>query len=176
MENKTYIIAAVLALAIFGSYFFPKNETVTVTQVGASSAGSTFSTAKVGEIVGFAPATDSATTTSILNTDANDRVVSSYFASCNTVGTSLTYLTGTGLATLQFTFSTSTVATGYGSAKTNGGNLLVATSTADSFTASSTSPFPNPVARIWPTGTYLIVNSNATNTAVCAVGVHYYAL
>jgi hypothetical protein len=172
MEKK--IIAAIAALiiggAILGSYFYPKFST-------GSSAGATFNSAKISAIAGFAPASASATTTNLYNSDTSDRIIEDAFVSCNTVGTSKTYLTGTGLESLQFNFSTSSTATGYG--RTNTANafiVTVATSTSDAYVASSTIPFPNQVSRIWPAGSYLVIGSNATNTASCLTGVHYLAL
>lgn len=174
--NK-YILSALAAVVIFGAiigaYQYPKYS---FTPGTVSTAPTTvFNTAKVAE-AGFAPTVDSATTTPILNTDATDRVVIDSFYYCNSVGTSKTYLTGTGLANLIFSISTSSTATGYGI--TNANYLLrsnVSTTTSDTsiYTASSTTPFPGDSSRLWAAGSYILIYANATNTASCVAGVHY---
>ena len=143
--------------------------------VGAgSSAGVTNSTARIASIV-WAPATASATSTYLYNGDSTDRIIESSFISCSGVGTSQTYLTGAGLSALTFNAATSSA----GSVTGLNGNTnytytgTVATSSANVFIASTTDPLLGGLGRIWPAGSYLVWNANATNTATCVVGVHH---
>lgn len=174
MSNKQ-IVSLVAAIVLLGAgvYWFTRDEALTSI---STSTSQTFSSAKIAE-VGFAPTTASATTSAVLyNSDSTDRIIESWYAACSGVGTSQTYLTGTGLASLTFTFGTTTNTSNSNPASTaNVAVLTIATSTADSYTASSTNPFPNPVGRTWASGTYLLINANATNTASCVAGVHYLA-
>lgn len=174
LKNKV-VIALVSALVGFGVGFFSfgSPELVSTISTGTSQ---TFSSAKIAG-VGFSPTTASATTSVVLlNSDSTDRIIESWFAACSTLGTSRTYLVGDNLAALTFTFGTTTNTSNSNPASTaNVAVLTIATSTPDGYVASSTNPFPNPVGRTWASGTYLLINSNATNTASCVAGVHYLA-
>lgn len=171
MKPLNIAIGLVVILAVVGGYFYPK----AVFNVG-SATGSTFSTAKIAMIV-FAPATASATTTSVYNGDASDRIIKAFDYNCSSVGTSKTFSTGTGLATFTFSVSTSTSASNNASVNTNYVfNGDVATSTADQYVASTTPGLTTTVAfRRWAAGTYLLISANATNTASCVVGAEYLA-
>ncbi len=183
MNNlKTWAVSGVIVLSVMGGLawfgltpFKPANGVDGINGLAGSSAtGSTFNTAKVAAIT-FAPAAAGATTTGILNTDANDRIVQDSFATCNTLGTSFTAYTGAALANLIFTAATGTTQAPNANTNTNLAlNVTIATTTANvQYTASTT--FTNIQARVWAAGTYMNFASNATNTAVCNVGVHYLA-
>jgi len=143
---------------------------------GASPAGSTFSDAKVAMVsVNLANAGANGTSTSILNTDGNDRYITGYQIGCETVGTSKTAYTGSGLAALQLTIGTTTAAN---SATIPSANLVVnagtvATSSVYFLQASSTLQTGSITSAIWGANTPLDFWFNATNTATCAVGVSY---
>lgn len=165
---KKIIITAVIALLLGGVVGWLMHPSSFI----GSAVGTTFSTAKVAQI-NFSPATGTATSTSILNTDSYSRIVTSTFAYCNTVATSKTAYTGTGLSELLFkaaTTSTSAPAT------VSNANLVmsntVATSSADMYFASTTIGVET-YGRVWESGSYMTFWSNATNTAACTVGVNY---
>lgn len=166
MNKITTTIVAVLALVLgllIGHSFWPQTAQVLS---GANSVGTTFGTQKMAAIV-FVPLTTSATTTSVLNGDANDRYVTSSFSYCGGVGSSPS------VSTLTFTAAT-TSTNAPASLGTNTNyvmNISVATSTADNTNATST--FGSPVWQRWSAGSYVTFASNATNTAVCTVGVNY---
>lgn len=176
MKNLFYTLCAVAVGLIVGGLIGYSLHTQSI-QVGAGSAsGTTFSTAKVSQITGFAPSTASATTTSVYNGDGFDRIVTDSFSYCTGVGTSFSYLAGSGLANLIFTAATSSNATLYGVTNNNFlVNTPVATTTGGGtvYVASSTQPVAGAPSMIWPAGTYLVFRANATNTASCTVGVHY---
>lgn len=170
---KTYakiVLGVFLLGAIIAGWYLPFS---TVTQlVTGSAVGTTFVTAKVAQI-NFSPATGTATSTSVYNSDDSDRIVTDAFVSCNTLGTSYTAYTGTGLASLQFFAATTSASAPAIVTNPNFAmNVVVATSTpTDAFTATSTYTFVP--GRRWKTATYMTFFSNATNTAACTVGVHY---
>lgn len=170
MNTKNIILGVVLAILVAGGYFFPQAPQ---TIVGTSSpAGTTFGNQKVASVV-MAPATSAASSTSLLNTDSFDRIVTNSFVSCNTIGTSQTYLTGAGLATWTLTAATTSGASQTGNTNYAVNINPVATSSAYGFTATSTEGVIPAVSRIWPAGTYMTYTFNATNTAVCIVGSNY---
>lgn len=144
---------------------------------GSSTVGSTFNTAKfAGVAISLASPGTNATSTSILNTDTNDRYVSAYKIGCENVGTSQTAYTGTGLAALLFSVGTTTTANpvSFSSFAAVATNQTVATGTSNFLMASSTLATGTKNAAIWPTGTYMTFYFNATNTAACTVGVDYF--
>lgn len=159
-----------LGVAIYGAYQYPQ----AIASFGATSG--TNGTAKIASF-SFNPATG-ATTTSILNGDSVDRVITSMNVSCSGVGTSLTALTGAGLNSLIFSVATTAasapVALGNSNFVYNG---TIATSSATFYDASTTPGLTSAtvigVNRRWPTGTYLTVSANATNTAACAITAYY---
>lgn len=163
---KKLIIVAVIALLVGGvaGYFLAPSPM-------GSAVGTTFSTAKVAQI-NFSP-TNNATSTSLLNTDSYDRIVTDSFGFCNTVGTSLTAVTGDGLK--ELTFNAATTTTSAPNTVTNVNYVMqniVATSSTNMY-FSSTTIAVNAYGRVWASGSYMTFWSNATNTAVCTVGVHY---
>lgn len=168
------IVIGILALAaIYGAYQYPQ-VTQSVQTFGA--VGATFNTAKIAAINWTL--SDSATSTSILNGDANDRIVEGAQYWCSGVGTSKTAFTGAGLDALSFSAATTSASAPAIITNTNFVlNTTVATSTATLFVA-STSPGLTATAaqRIWASGSYLTFWSNATNTAACNIGVQYLAI
>lgn len=152
---------------------------------GASATGSTFNTAKfAGITASLASVGANGTSTSILNTDANDRYVTSLKAACQGIGTSQTAYSGTGLVALKLTVGTTTTSA---PATIPTANLIanavtVATATPILVIASSTAITPNAGSNsgniaalndLWAAGSYLTFWVNATNTAVCTFGVDY---
>lgn len=174
MKNeKKYIyvlLGIVFVIAVLGVYLsLAKNSGLSAGSTNAA-VGTTYGSAKVAQ-VNMTPATAAATSTSILNTDSYDRIVTDTFYDCNTAGTSKVYLTGNGLASLIIRAATSTTA-----AQGANTNYVMynnmATTSPDVFMASTTIAVGD-FGRVWATGTYMNFSTNATNTAVCTVGVHY---
>lgn len=164
----------VVIIAVIGAYYFPK----VVTTAGTSPSGSTFSSAKFAAVaINLANPGANGTSTSILNTDANDRYVSAFKVGCEAVGSSKTAYTGAGLAALLISVGTTTTAapasfTSFAAVATN---FTLGTSSTNLLVASSTLLTGTENAAIWPTNTYMTFYFNATNTAVCSVGVDYFA-
>lgn len=174
------IAALAIAAAIVGAYFYPSSSVLTQF-VGTSPQGSTFSSAKFYAVaVNLASPGANATSSSILNTDANDRYVSSIKLGCEGVGSSNTAFTGGGLAALTVFAATSSTAAPanntFNANKVGGGNITVSTSTTVFAISSSTiSVGSSNVYFVWPTNTYMTFTFNATNTAVCTIGVETLA-
>lgn len=167
------VVASVFGLvAFFG--FSPFGKQV-IQQIAGSPVGSTFNTAKVAASV-MAPATASATSTSLLNSDASDRYILDVFANCASVGTSQTYLTGAGLTTAGWLLIVSTSSASTQTApNANAWGLSIATTTPNSFNITGAATTTPAINRVWATGSYLQFTFNATNTASCIPGVHYLA-
>ena len=142
---------------------------------GASPAGSSFNDAKQFAVaINLATPGANATSTSILNTDGNDRYITSEKVACEGVGTAKTAYTGAGLASQTITIATSSTAAPIGNANTNTLPVItIATSTANFGIASSTAMTPgnNLVSNIWAANSYLTFTVNATSTALCTIGV-----
>ena len=168
---KTYlkvIIGIVAVGVIVGAYYYP----IATKEVGAgSSVGTTFNSAKVAQ-VNISP-TNSATSTSILNTDDTDRWVTSNFAACTGLGTSYTAVTGAGLAAVTLTSATTTTSAPATISNTNSIALTVATATPNYMI--NTVLTTNTLTGLWKSGSYMSWAFNATNTAACTVGVTYLA-
>lgn len=167
------IVGAVLvAWAIWGAYQYPQAQPQQQL-AGTSAVGSTFSNAKYYAINA---AFTSGTSTSILNGDANDRIVTSLRYACSGIGTSQRGFVGGGLNQWVLQAATSSSAT----ASTTNTNLVfntaIPTTTVLAQMSSSTQVlggnFPN---NIWASGSYLVFYANATNTAACTVGVDVLA-
>lgn len=178
MKTPSVYVGAIGAILIVcaGLMAFFTNGNDQVVPQGTSPVGTTFNSAKIAEIV-WSLSAITGTSTSILNTDSNDRIVESVIYDCNTVGSSNTAYVGGGLAALLFkiaTTSTSAPAT----LPTTAQFVLatqVSTSSTDLYVASSTpgttgERVPN---RIWASGSYLTFYSNATNTAQCVIAAKY---
>ena len=168
------VVVVLVAGAIAGGYFYPK-----LTQsFGTSPQGATFSTEKTAAVaINLSAPGANATSTSILNTDSNDRYVSSAHIGCENVGTSKTAYTGTGLANLQLSVGTTTTAAPgvFSSAEAIMSNLNLATATQGMLVSSSSLlTATSTYATIWPSNTYMTFFFNATNTATCTVGVDYF--
>jgi hypothetical protein len=173
---SVYVVSLFVALAIAGGYFFPRPLAPQIA-LSASPQGSTFGNSLSASVT-MNLAGPTGTTTSILNTDSNDRLVTSSHLGCEGVGNSFTPGTGTGLANL--TFSVGTTSTNFSSsiiapnpfakiaaynAATNTVNMELSSSTLATATSS--------LAIVWPAGSYMTFWFNATNTAVCTAGVSY---
>ncbi len=160
MNNFLTGIAIVLVgILAIGAYYYPSY----VPQAGSSPAGSTFSTAKAAATI-FVPS-NGATSTSMYNSDANDRYVTGINVACTGVGNSFTAVSGAGLATLFFRAAVV--------ANTNNAAVVpIATTTSIMQVASTTVP-TSAYMQVWGAGTYMTVTSNATNTATCTVSLPY---
>lgn len=184
MTSKTKLVIGlvyfVIAVAIFGAYYFPQVKSQMVGAV--SSAGTTNSSRSIASIA-VTPLLGSATTTYLLNNGASDRAITSNDVMCTGVGTSNTFLTGTGLANWILQGATTTAA-GQAAGTGLGGNtnyaindtLSTTSASANYFAASSTEGVLQYTSRIWPVNTYLALNFNATNTAACTIVTNYIAL
>ena len=119
------------------------------------------------------------TSTSILNTGASDRAVIGSYVTCTSMGNVLTYGTGAGLTSTGWTLTAATTTTS-GSGLLGNTNYIVnetlATSSGILYQASTTEGVVTYTSRLWPTGTYLTFNLNATSTASCSVGIEYMPL
>lgn len=172
MKILTNILLGILIVLVAYSIFFKA-----VPALGASTAGTTFSTEKIGAVaINLANPGANGTSTSVLNSDANDRFVTAVKLGCENVGTSNTAYTGTGLISLQLTIGTTTTSAP-ATIPTNK-NLLanafvVSTSTVNLTVASSSAAFGNQLSTLWPAGSYMTFWLNATNTATCTIGVSY---
>ena len=170
----TLVLGFIVLGAALGLWVYTEMPKATF---GASPVGATFANAKfAGVTVSFA----NATTTWIQNQTGNDLYVSATKIGCEGVGTSNTPYTGTGLASWQFTVGTTSSATQGTTIKqsfadvmqnfvvsTSTGNLLVSSSTLATATSSN--------AMVWNAGAYMQFATNATNTAVCTVGVSNFS-
>ncbi len=167
------ILSLLVAGAIVGSYFFPQNLNKIEQVSGTTSgSGSTQHTATFA----FNPTSSSATTSSVQNFDSQDRVVTGpVTVSCSGIGTSKTAFTGAGLANLTFQIASTSALAPAALGNTNYVlNMNFGTSTVDNQIASST-PINSATGNAirWPSGAYLTISSNATNTAACVVGIPY---
>ncbi len=168
----TIAIAAIVSVIVALSFPGPTSNLATT-----SPAGSTFNTAKFAAVaMNLATPGTNGTSSSILNTDTNDRFVLAVKGGCENVGSSLTAYTGAGLASLQLNVATSTTAA---PASLNGwANVakayVVGTTTTNIIFGSSTLvTATSSLAGIWSANTYMTFSWNATNTAACTVGVEY---
>lgn len=171
MNNYFKALVAVLILvAIYGAYEYPKAiQTVVV----GSATGSTFNNAKLAAI-NMTPSSASATSSSILNTDSSDRIVTDSFVTCNNANTSNSGPAGGVVAWNWLAATTSTSGPASLGANTNYTlQATVATSSVDAYIATSTM---GAWMRRWASGTYMTFIPNATSSsATCNVGVHYLA-
>lgn len=173
--NKIIIaVLAVLILSGLGAWYWHSQHSQLA---GASPSGATFGDSKqAAVVVNLANPGANGTSTSLLNTDSNDRYVTSVELGCENVGTSLTAYTGTGLANLLLSVGTTTTAA---PASFNGfanvaQNIKLSTSTVNLEVSSTTLALAtSSLAAVWPTNTYMTFFFNATNTAACTVGVKY---
>lgn len=147
-------------------------------QTVGSPAGTTLNTEKqAAQVISLATPGAGATSTSLVNTDASSRHITSTKVLCSGVGTSQTAYTGAGLASLQVTVATTTTANpatipvGFADVTQN---QAVGTTTSELMFASSTLlTATSSLASIWHAGENLTFWFNATNTAICTIGVNY---
>lgn len=183
-KNIGYGIAGIVVLVIvflFGKSF--SGTTMVSQYAGSSAVGTTNSTARIATIV-MSPTAPGATTTSILNGDANDRVIQAATYACTGVGNVLTAYTGAGLTSLGWVITAATTSTAAPASLGNTNyvfdttNGIPTTTPALSYLASTTPGLTaaNTGNRVWPAGSYLTFSSNATTTAICTVGVPYLAM
>ncbi len=189
MSNRTFIVLVFLALfvgAVTG-YSLSHKEV----SLGTSAVGTTNGTQKIATIT-FAPATPAATSTSILNSDSNDRIIDEEISYCSGLGSSRVAFSGGGLASNGLTFSAATTSTSAPNTVTNTNltlNVSIATTTGFAFVSTSSpsvittfvdgvptsTSTQSVISRVWASGSYLTFWSNATNTATCTVGVRYFS-
>ena len=181
----TTISKSLLAFAVVGALagliaFFNVSpfRTAVENTFGASPAGTTSQTAKYFSVVanlGLPGA--NATSSSVLNSSANDLYVTSFKVGCEALGTSRTAYTGTGLVGLTVTAATSSTASPASNSNTNSAGLItIGTSTPNFVESSSTaSTGSNSVNYIWSAGSYMTFTTNATNTAACTFGVEAFS-
>jgi len=171
----TFVVAVIVGVAIYGAYLYPQSSAL----FGASAGGSTFATARIADVaVNLANPGANGTSTSILNTDTNNRYPVSLDVGCSGVGTSQTAYTGAGLAALTLSVATSSTAAPATNGNTNflgAATLTIATTTTQFVIASSTGIIPGNTTpgAVWGPGSYLTFTFNATNTAACTVGVKF---
>ena len=169
--NKFLLGVVVLVAAIaVGGYFFPK------VGFGAPAAGNTFGSAKLSA-VNINPQSITSTSTSIYNSDPNDRIVTDAFVTCSGL-TTMFGATAAGVDAFRWYAATSSVAAPTASianASLGAMNMTVATSTSDGYNATTT--YTNAFSRRWNAGSYMVFQTNATSSgATCQAGVHYLAL
>lgn len=176
--SKTLLAFAVVAgiVGVIGFFGFSPFQSSQVQVATFSPTSSTFGTAKfAGIAVNLANPGANATSSSVLNTDANDRYVTVMRYACQNIGTSKTAYTGSGLQSLNVTAATSSTAAPATNANTNSvqsGPTNIGTSTTQFAVASSTSGSSN-ISLVWASGSYMTFSTNATNTAQCTFGVDY---
>lgn len=170
------VCAILIGFAIVGAYQYPKQLHLAG---AASPAGSTFNTAKfAGVSIDLSSPGANGTSTSITNTDATDRYITSTDLGCQSVGSSRSANTGAGLTSLGLTLSVGTTTTAApasfstwaavassGALSTSTPAFAIASSTATTATTTN--------ADIWHSGEFLTFFFNATNTARCTIGVKY---
>lgn len=183
------LIAVIIGVGIMGAYYFPKVKN----SLGATPVGNTFNDQKMAAIT-FSPSSGTATSTSILNPAGQDVYVTDNFAGCANATTTYTAYTGTGLANWLIKAATTSTSAPLNVANTNlvmndiiatgtsiaGGtpfaiNLVASTSIATTSSALNGNVGTAAYQFLWAANTYLTFFSNATNTATCTVGVHYFS-
>lgn len=188
-SNMTTISKSLLAFAVVGAVagligFFgysPFIKPVIEQIAGTSPAGTTSQTAKFFAIaVNLAAPGANATSSSILNSSANDYYITAIKAGCQGVGSSFVANTGTGLVSLQLTVATTSTAApaANGANKVGGSTVVIATSSSSYVVASSTAGNPNSnglSSNVWAAGSYLTFTTNATNTAMCTFGADVFS-
>lgn len=173
MKYLSFGLVVVAVIAI-GAYFFPKS----VSPLGSN--GGTNTSAKQLEAVSWDLSTGTSTSVFIPTT----MTASQFQLSCTGVGTSKTAYTGTGLASVTLkaaTTSTShTVDTPTSNTSVSNTNLVIsttfATSSAIATIASTTQSVGGTagVSQLLLGGSYITFFTNATNTAVCNIGVQAF--
>ncbi len=177
MKTSTFfklLAGVVVVVAIVGGYMYPK----TTMLAGASSSSGAYFNSVDSVTTVFAPLTS--TSTSILNTGASDRAVSSSNIYCTPVGLVQTYATGATLASWTVTVATTSVANTGLQGNANYVALdTIGTSTQSGIIAgwvASSTVNGNFAFNVWPVNTYLTLNFNATSTATCSLKIVYVNL
>ena len=179
MSTQTKIVVAALIVGaaiglVLGHSFWPGSAK---TLAGASPTGSTFGTRKTSSVtVNLANPGQFGTSTSLTNTDTNIRYVTSVELACSGMGTSLTPYTGAGLASLQLSVGTTSTSNpiSFSSSFPLASNVVIGTSTSVYLLSSSTPVIStSQYSALWGVGVPMTFWFNATNTAVCTVGVNY---
>lgn len=169
------IVALLLGLAI--GYVLPHSQRQEM--VGAVSPIGSVQTAPQIYQFSFNASTTATTTNGgsifspvVITNNSNDREIMSVDASCNTVAAE------TQTALFQLQAATSSIATTSNTAFAF--NLTIATTSANIFVSSSTAGVSGVGVKadnyIWPSGSNLIVATNATNTAVCTIRIPFVQL
>lgn len=170
MNYLKYIAGVLVVLVVIGGYFYPKLPTVFGN--AASPSGSTFGDSKIAFTSWF-PASNAATSTSMLNTDGNDRIINTLDYWCS----SLTSVNGAPLTSTGWIFTAATTSVANQGLQGSTNYVLsttVATTTAELWVSSSTPGNTSTVDyRRWAPNTYLTINSNASSTANCTIGISY---
>jgi hypothetical protein len=177
-KNTLIAIGVIVVLLALGIFYFGMSKSSV--QGTASPQGTSLNDTKQAAVtINLANPGANATSTSILNTDGNDRFITSEHAVCEGVGTSQTAYTGAGLASLTLKMATSSTAAPTTNANTNTLPTVTVSTTTPNFGISSSTvatPGNNLVSNVWAAGSYLTISANATNTALCTVGVNYLQL
>ncbi len=183
MDNsKIYAGLLVLALIAIGGYFFPQGNTV-IQKMFGSPGNATFLGQPAASVIFNLSA---GTTTSILNTDASDRYITTFQASCSGitsivapylgVNSSIGYF-GIRAATTTFNAATGTPTANVLVSNSNfAASTTVATSSAITVMSTSTAAATmnsNQFSQEWAAGSYLTFITNATSSGTCTVGVMY---
>lgn len=177
MKKSTIIILGLICILVGGFIGYGLHGSkVTLTAGNVTSpAGSTFGTAKFyGVAVNLANPGANGTSTTLVNTDATDRFITSTKVGCEGIGTSLTAYAGAGLSSLQLSIGTTTSASPitFNTFAAVALNLNLATTTTNLLFSSTTiATATSSNAAVWHSGENLTFYFNATNTAACTVGV-----
>lgn len=168
------LLSVMGAIAFFGLSPFGKQI---VQQTFGSAVGSTFNTAKIA-MINWAPTTNAASSTSILNGDASDRIIKQTTYSCSGFNANFNGTAAGGLANEVFTIATTSVANVGLQGNTNfilSTNVATSATVSEVFNASTTPGGTATVnTRRWAAGTYLSINSTGTSSAAaCTIGVDY---
>lgn len=185
MNNKTitvWSIALVLVgFAIGYAVFHRSNQNL----AGAvSTPGTTNASSRIASII-FSPTTS--TSTWILNSDSNDRVMKAFEAVCTGIGTSQLAYTGAGLSSTGLNIEVSTSSTNTASSTNTNyfvdQNMSITTTTPAIAYVASSSPGNTGTTsaatllpalnRIWLAGSYAQIWTNATNTMSCNITIPY---
>jgi hypothetical protein len=175
--KKTFycIIGVLVAVAITGGYFYPKNNAVVK---GASPIGIVQTSPQMYQF-SFNASTTATTTAGngiynaiVIPNNSNDRMITGSIASCNNVAKE------TQTTTFQLQAATSTISTTTNSSYAI--NLTLATTSTNEIVSSSTGGTTGTgIASdnyLWPAGVNLIFATTATDTAVCNVQIPYLQL
>lgn len=180
MNNRNIIIGAVVAVLVgFALGWVLHTQGNLVSAISTSGVNNNLPTQSSTV---FSPTTSNGTSTSILNSGGSDRAITSVVAYCSNIGTSQNFLVGNTAPTLVsngWTLLVATTSVANQGLQANANyiaNTFVATTTSTYFTATSTEGVIAYANRIWPTGSYLTFNSNATNTATCTYGANWLPL